>query len=81
MAGGWFPAVDSREACAPFTRDGFGDLMVHTFRSGVRKECLMVRFYLHLTIFGKLMDDKLRHHQRYHNPVRGRIGFDGIFLL
>ena len=45
-----------------FTYDGFGDLMVHTFRSGVWKKCNMVRLYLHLTIFGKLMDEKLRHH-------------------
>ena len=40
-----------------FTCDGFGDLMVHTFRSGVWKKCNMVRFYVHLTILGKLRDE------------------------
>ena len=40
-----------------FTCDVFGDLMVHTFRSGIWKKRPMVRFYLHLSIFGKLMDE------------------------
>ena len=53
MEGGWFSAVDSREAYV-YLSCAFGDLMDHTFRSGLREECPVVRRSSHLAELGNL---------------------------
>ena len=42
MEGDWFPVLDSRETYVHFN-NAFGVLMDHTFRSGLREECPVVR--------------------------------------
>ena len=80
MGGNWFPAVDPWETYALLSFDRPSDLTVRLSHSRLWKERSVVSRSLTLST-RKLITEQFRNNSKDYVTVRGRIGFNGLFLF